>query len=120
MYFSNFICTFAAKYTKIPQNTSSMTIKHYHFFATVAVFFSCLLCSAAPRMTSPNGRVAIEPKGEGFVITCGQQPVLEVPAVGYEGVEYKLSKFKSAGQVSADYTMVSGKRWQGISRFHRQ
>ena len=116
MYFSNFICTFAAKYTKIPQKISDMTIRHRYFFATVAVFFFCLLCSAAPRMTSPNGRVAIEPKGEGFVITCGQQPVLEVPALGYDGMQQKLSKFKSAGQVSADYTMVSGKRLHCVNK----
>ena len=77
---------------------------------TFAFLFSVLWSLAAPRMVSVNGRIAIEPKGEGLVVTCQQQPVLEITAVGYEGMQQKQPAFTYAGQKKADYTMLSGKR----------
>jgi hypothetical protein len=77
---------------------------------TFAFLCSTLWSLAAPRMVSVNGRIAIEPKGEGLVVTCQQQPVLEITAVGYEGMQQKQPAFTYAGQKKADYTMLSGKR----------
>ena len=58
---------------------------------------------------SPNGRLALVPRGTGYVVSYGQQAVLEIPIIGFEGASTP-SKLVFSAAVSADYTMLAGKR----------
>ena len=58
---------------------------------------------------SPNGKITVETKGSGLTVSYEQKPVLDVVAVGYEGVQ-TVSSLTLSGQVNTDYWMLSGKR----------
>ena len=68
-----------------------------------------VMATAAQRVASPNGKLTVEAKGSGLVVSYDNQQVLDIPAVGYEGSQTAL-KLKSAGTVKADYQMLAGKR----------
>ena len=75
----------------------------------------CLLCVAlwavaAQQMASPNGLVGIQPKGDGYVICYQKQPIVEISALGYEGMKQKQLLFTPSGKINSDYIMLSGKK----------
>ena len=74
-------------------------------------FLFCLfsLSATAQQVSSPDGRLTAAIKDKGLVISYEQQPVLEIPAVGYEGAQ-TITDLKPSGQTNADYWMLSGKR----------
>ena len=58
---------------------------------------------------SPNGKISITPYNKGLCVNYGQQKVLQIPTLGYEGYPSKVElSFK--GDVTDDYRMLSGKR----------
>ena len=67
------------------------------------------MAAAAQRVASPNGKLTVETKGSGLVVSYDNQQVLDIPAVGYEGSQ-AVPKLKGAGTVKADYQMLAGKR----------
>ena len=68
-----------------------------------------VMAAAAQRVASPNGKLTVETKGSGLVVSYDNQQVLDIPAVGYEGSQ-AVPKLKGAGTVKADYQMLAGKR----------
>ena len=68
--------------------------------------FGCCLVVA---QQSPNGKISITPYNKGLCVNYGQQKVLQIPTLGYEGYPSKVElSFK--GDVTDDYRMLSGKR----------
>ena len=65
---------------------------------------------AAQQMASPNGLVGIQPKGDGYVICYQKQPIVEISALGYEGMKQKQLLFTPSGKINSDYIMLSGKK----------
>lgn len=65
---------------------------------------------AAQKIASPNGLITILPKGNGYVINYQKQPVLEISALGYEGLKQSEPVFSPSGKIKADYFMLSGKK----------
>ena len=68
-----------------------------------------VISATAQRVTSPNGKLIIETKGNGLVVNYDKKPVLDIPVVGYEGNQ-AAPQLKPTGQINADYWMISGKR----------
>lgn len=68
--------------------------------------------SPQPACTSVNGKLSVAVKDSGYVVSFLQQPVLELTAVGMEGLKPRPANLslEYVGQVSADYTMLAGKR----------
>ena len=59
--------------------------------------------------TSPNGKLAVIAQGAGYVLQYEGQTVLEIPAVGY-GNSATPAELRFVRRVTADYTMLAGKR----------
>lgn len=57
---------------------------------------------------SPNGKLSLSIKGEGYVMTCQQEQVIDIPVIGFGNMTAQPLKF--VGKVTADYQMLSGKR----------
>ncbi|MBR6035823.1 MAG: glycoside hydrolase family 97 catalytic domain-containing protein [Bacteroidaceae bacterium] len=63
---------------------------------------------------SPNGKLALEQQGNGYVISCNGQQVLNISQVGIttstvgEGLTFQ--RIAKRGKVKADYLMKEGKR----------
>ncbi len=77
---------------------------------TIALVVSLVVCAVvmAQQAVSPNGKVSVAQKGNGYVINYQGKAVLDIPTVGYEGSRagaLRLSKW-----ISADYQMLAGKR----------
>ena len=71
--------------------------------------FGCCLVLSAVAQQSPNGKISITPYNKGLCVNYGQQKVLQIPTLGYEGYSSKVElSFK--GDVTDDYRMLSGKR----------
>ena len=71
--------------------------------------FGCCLVLSAVAQQSPNGKISITPYNKGLCVNYGQQKVLLIPTLGYEGYSSKVElSFK--GDVTDDYRMLSGKR----------
>ena len=71
--------------------------------------FGCCLTLSATAQQSPNGKISITPYNKGLCVNYGQQKVLLIPTLGYEGYSSKVElSFK--GDVTDDYRMLSGKR----------
>ena len=71
--------------------------------------FGCCLVLSAVAQQSPNGKISITPYNKGLCVNYGQQKVLQIPTLGYEGYSSKVElSFKS--DVTDDYRMLSGKR----------
>ena len=68
-----------------------------------------VMAAAAQRVASPNGKLTVETKGSGLVVSYDNQQVLDIPVVGYEGSQATL-RLKTAGMVKDDYRMLAGKR----------
>ncbi len=65
---------------------------------------------AASHLFSVDGRLAVSQQQEGLLVTYQQQPVLEISNLGFEGIAQRPLHFESEGQLTADYTMLAGKR----------
>ena len=67
----------------------------------------CLYASSikAQSIESPNGRITIQVKGKGLTVCWQQQPVLDIPTISDD-----MLSLKQVRQVTADYTMLTGKR----------
>ena len=71
--------------------------------------FGCCLVLSAVAQQSPNGKISITSYNKGICVNYGQQKVLQIPTLGYEGYSSKVElSFK--GDVTDDYRMLSGKR----------
>ena len=68
-----------------------------------------IISASAQRVASPNGKISVETKGSGLVVSYEQQSMLDIPVVGYEGAQM-VTSLRPSGQVNADYWMLSGKR----------
>ena len=81
----------------------------------VGLAMSGLLTPAmAQRPASPNGKLAIEAAGHGLQLYYQNQPVLDIPEVGFEG-ETAKPVFGYVRQVKADYQMLAGKRLHAVN-----
>ncbi len=73
-----------------------------------------LLCCASlgamsGKIVSPNGKLSLTEKGEGWVMSYEGKTLLEMPSIGLEGMKVS-GKLRLNGKVKADYQMLSGKR----------
>ena len=71
--------------------------------------FGCCLVLSAVAQQSPNGKISIIPYNKGLCVNYGQQKVLQIPTLGYEGYPLKV-ELSYKGDVTDDYRMLSGKR----------
>ena len=71
--------------------------------------FGCCLTLSATAQQSPNGKISITPYNKGLCVNYGQQKVLQIPTLGYEGYPSKV-EFVDKGTLTDDYRMLSGKR----------
>ena len=67
-----------------------------------------IMPAMAQRPSSPNGKLAIEAAGNGLRLYYQNQPVLDIPEVGYEGQTAKPA-LRFVQKVKADYQMLAGK-----------
>ena len=67
-----------------------------------------MMSAMAQRPSSPNGKLAIEAAGNGLRLYYQNQPVLDIPEVGYEGQTAKPA-LRFVQKVKADYQMLAGK-----------
>ena len=83
----------------------------------LAIFL--LVCTAAAmakpvRAVSPNGKLSLQQQGNGYVISCNGQQVLNISQVGIttstvgEGLTFQ--RMVKRGKVKVDYQMKEGKR----------
>ena len=68
-----------------------------------------MMPAMAQKVASPNGKLSLETAGEGLRLCYQNQPVLDIPEVGFEGVSAKPA-FTFVRKVNADYCMLAGKR----------
>ena len=68
-----------------------------------------MMPAMAQRPSSPNGKLAIDASGNGLRLYYRNQPVLDIPEVGYEGQTTKPA-LRFVQKVKADYQMLAGKR----------
>ena len=68
----------------------------------------------AQKVASPNGKLSLETSGEGLRLSYQNQPVLDIPEVGFEGVSAKPA-FNFVKKVKADYCMLAGKRLHAMN-----
>ena len=68
-----------------------------------------IMPAMAQRPSSPNGKLAIEAAGNGLRLYYQNQPMLDIPEVGYEGQTAKPA-LRFVQKVKADYQMLAGKR----------
>lgn len=74
------------------------------------LFLCCASLSAlAAKTTSPNGKLELKEKGEGWTVIYNGKPLMELPAIGLDGMNVS-GPLRSNGRVKADYQMLSGKR----------
>lgn len=79
--------------------------------------FGCCLTLSAAAQQSPNGKISITSYNKGLCVNYGQQKVLQIPTLGYEGYPSKVElTFK--GDVTDDYRMLSGKRLHCKNQAH--
>ena len=76
--------------------------------------------SANGKMISPNGKITMQVKGEGFSICWNKKTVLDLTQVGM-GVPISaqvlsLQKLSNAHRVKDDYHMLSGKRLHCVNQ----
>ena len=78
------------------------------FFVWIAVV-GMMMPAMAQKVASPNGTLSLETVGEGLRLSYQNQPVLDIPEIGFEGVSAK-PEFRFVRKVTADYCMLAGKR----------
>ena len=71
--------------------------------------FGCCLTLSAAAQQSLNGKISITSYNKGLCVNYGQQKVLQIPTLGYEGYPSKVELIDK-GTVTDDYRMLSGKR----------
>ena len=71
--------------------------------------FGCCLTLSAAAQQSLNGKISITSYNKGLCVNYGQQKVLQIPTLGYEGYPSKV-ELSYKGDVTDDYRMLSGKR----------
>ena len=79
--------------------------------------FGCCLTLSAAAQQSPNGKISITSYNKGLCVNYGQQKVLQIPTLGYEGYPSKV-EFSYKGDVTDDYRMLSGKRLHCTNQAH--
>ena len=71
-------------------------------------------CAKNTKMVSPNGKLTMEVKGEGFAISWNKQAVLELAQIGMEttatGQGLTLQNISKKQRIKDDYQMLTGKR----------
>ena len=71
-------------------------------------------CAKNTKMVSPNGKLTMEVKGEGFAISWNKQAVLELAQIGMEttatGQGLTLQNISKKQRIKEDYQMLTGKR----------
>ena len=83
-------------------------------FALCLVLVGLMVPALAQKPTSPNGKLSLVTVGEGLRLSYQNQPVLDIPEVGFEGVSSKPS-LSFVRKVKADYCMLAGKRLHAIN-----
>ena len=83
-------------------------------FVLCLVLVGLMVPALAQKPTSPNGKLSLETVGEGLRLSYQNQPVLDIPEVGFEGVSAKPA-FTFVRKVKADYCMLAGKRLHAIN-----
>jgi len=83
------------------------------FFVWLAVV-GMMMPAMAQKVASPNGKLSLETSGEGLRLSYQNQPVLDIPEVGFEGVSAKPA-FNFVKKVKADYCMLAGKRLHAMN-----
>ena len=73
-----------------------------------------MMPAMAQRVVSPNGKLSLATAGEGLRLSYQNQPVLDIPEVGFEGVSAKPA-FTFVRKVKADYCMLAGKRLHAMN-----
>ena len=73
-----------------------------------------MMPAMAQKVASPNGKLSLETSGEGLRLSYQNQPVLDIPEVGFEGVSAKPA-FNFVKKVKADYCMLAGKRLHAMN-----
>ena len=76
------------------------------------ILFSVFLCSlilSAAAQHSPNGKISVNPFGQGLCVYYGLQKALLIPTLGYEGYPSNVELIEK-GMIKDDYQMLSGKR----------
>ena len=68
-----------------------------------------MMPAMAQKVASPNGKLSLETVGEGLRLSYQNQPVLDIPEIGFEGVSAK-PEFRFVRKVTTDYCMLAGKR----------
>ena len=68
-----------------------------------------IISASAQRAVSPNGKISVDTKSNELVVSYEQQPMLDIPFVGYEGAQ-TIASLKPSGQINTDYWMISGKQ----------
>ena len=76
--------------------------------------------SANGKMISPNGKITMQVKGEGFSICWNKKTVLDLTQVGMgvpiSAQDLSLQKISKAHRVKDDYHMLSGKRLHCVNQ----
>ena len=80
-------------------------MKRSFLLLSLTLLCLCVPSARAQSIASPDGRLTIQVKGKGLTVCCEQQPVLDIPTISDRPLSLAL-----VGQVTADYTMVTGKR----------
>ena len=70
----------------------------------------CTLFALARPVSSPNKKLTLTVKGDGFTVNYQKQPVLELTKLGIEGRTGSIQDLSFTNKVKADYQMLSGKR----------
>lgn len=83
-------------------------------FVLCLVLVGLMVPALAQKPTSPNGKLSLETVGEGLRLYYQNQPVLDIPEVGFEGVSSKPA-LSFVRKVKADYCMLAGKRLHAIN-----
>ena len=70
----------------------------------------CTAIGFAGPASSPNKKITLTVKGDGFTVNYQKQPVLELTKLGIEGRTGSMQDLSFTSKVKADYQMLSGKR----------
>ena len=83
-------------------------------FVLCLALVGLMVPALAQKPTSPNGKLSLETVGEGLRLSYQNQPVLDIPEVGFEGVSSNPA-LSFVRKVKADYCMLAGKRLHAIN-----
>ena len=79
-----------------------------------------LAACSSDRLSSPNGRLSLEPAGGSLLLYCDGQPVLDIASVGIttdqRGDGLTLRSCTPLEPVTADYEMLTGKKRRCTNR----